>query len=238
MTERRPAGAVRDAESPTPGAPRGFRPASRRRTRIAAGAALVAVAIGGNVLVYSSLDDSTEVVQVVNDIRAGQQITAADIRTVDVELDPTVPALTEEGLVVGQYARVFIASGSFVAPQFVQSRPLVTEGAKVVAIELRPTRVPSGLTERSQVDLVLGSGTDGPTLVVPGRVVSRPDEASTSGTVSISVEVSAGDAALVATADTVNVVLVDPGADPALLPRTDQPATVEEATTAERGAGG
>ena len=50
LTEPRVATPTITTDSPQ----RGFRPASRRRARVAAGAALVAVAIGGNVLVYSS----------------------------------------------------------------------------------------------------------------------------------------------------------------------------------------
>ena len=53
----------------------GFDPTSRRRSRIAAGVALAAVAIGGNLLVYSNLDASKPVVQAVRDVPAGEQIT-------------------------------------------------------------------------------------------------------------------------------------------------------------------
>lgn len=210
--------------------PHGFRPTSRRRARIAAGATLAAVAIGGNVLVYSSLDDSTEVLQVVDNIRAGEQITADDLRTVEVDLDETVPTMSsgEIGLAVGRYARTYIASGTLIAPQLVQSAPLVGSGAAVVSIELSPTAVPYGLRERSQVQLIIDQEGAAP-LVTTGRVVARPSEETTSsGRTSLSVEVAAADAPRIVTTDDVGVILVEPGLDPATEPATDAPASVDE----------
>jgi hypothetical protein len=199
--------------------PRGFRPASRRRVRIATGVALAAVAIGGNVLVYSALDDTTEVLQVVRNVRAGDAITSDDLRVVEVDLDPTVPVVEADdiGLVVGRYARVFIASGTLMVPQLVQSAPLVTVGAGVVAVEVRPSRVPSGLVERSRVMLVVvPDDADVDPFVTTGRVVARgTDVDGVSGVAALSVEVAEADAARVAAADDVRVVLLDPGVDPA-----------------------
>lgn len=207
---------------------RGFRPMSRRRARIAAGAALAAVGVGGNVLVYSSLGDTQEVLQVTSDIRPGELLTAADMRVVAVDLDPTVPVLPASQLaaVVNQYARVYIASGTLLVDTFVQPRPLVSDGHDVVAVEIRATRVPAGLRERSLVMLVIpaagsvaGEGVS--TALVQGRVVSRGElgaESSGSGAaiVTLSVEVPIADAAVVAAADDVRVALLDPGVDEAI----------------------
>ena len=220
LTEDRPATApsvpsAPSASSATPD-PQGFRPASRRRARMAAGAALAAVAIGGNVLVYSSLDETTEVLQVVTDIRAGEQIDPGHLRTVSVDVDDDVPAIPSDqiGVVVGQYARTYIASGSLIVQPVLQSSPLVGPDRAVIAVELRPTAMPSGLRERSQVLLVIDA--DQAPTSVPGRVVSRPtDLASSAGRVAISVEVDAVDAPRVVTADEVGVILIDPGVDPA-----------------------
>jgi hypothetical protein len=199
------------------GRPRGFRPTSRRRTRIAGGAALAAAAIGGNVLLYASLDDRSEVLQVVRDVRAGELITSDDVRIVDVDLDPTVPSVRADqiGLVVNRYARVHLASGTLVSEVLVQSEPLVSPGASVVAIEVRETRIPTGLRERSQVQLVVDrDGTD--PLVTSGRIVSnRVATDSVSGVTTLSVEVAQADATAVAASDDVRIVLVDPGRDPA-----------------------
>ncbi len=208
-----PSGTTRASE------PGGFRPTSRRRARIALGAAMAAVAIGGNVLVYASISKTTEVLQIVRNVRAGEVITSDDLRVVEADLDPTVPIVTPQqiGLVVNQYARVYIASGSLIAAQLVQPTPLVAAGASVVAIEIRATRVPSELRERSRVMLVVvPAGSDDEPFVTTGRVVARGTAESITGVFGLSVEVPEADAAVVAASDDVRVVVLDPGADPAM----------------------
>ena len=211
MTERRPSDRPLDAAGDR-SEPRGFRPASRRRSRIAAGAALAAVAIGGNVLLYTSLDDKTEVLQLVNNVRAGERVTSADLRIVEVDLDPTVPSVEagDIALVVNQFARVFLPSGSLIYPSIVQSEPLVSDGAGVVAVQVTPTLQPAGLTTRSRVLLVIGSGEELRT--IPARVVRL---GSTDSAGSLSVEVAIDDGPTVAAAGDVRLVLVEPGTDPA-----------------------
>lgn len=194
---------------------RGFRPSSRRRARVAIGAALVAVAVGGNLLVYSSLDDRTEVVQLVADVRAGDRVTADALRIVEVDLDPTIPVVPadEVGTVVDSYARVHLVSGTLLSPVLVQTDPLVADGAAVVAIELRPSLVPDGIRERSLVELVVTG--DDETVVSTGRVVSRPRPAEdVTGVMTMSVELTPDAARIVAAADDIRVVLLDPGTDP------------------------
>lgn len=208
------------AGKPRPHDAKGFRPGSRRRARIAGGAALAAIAIGGNVVVYTSLDDRTEVLQVVSDIRAGDIVTADDLRVVEVDVDPTVPVVPagELALVTDQHARVHIASGSLLAPLLVQPAPLVGPDSAVVAVELRPTLVPDGLRERSLVELIVMSdaGTEGERHRTTGRVVTRPAEVDgVSGVVSMSVEVAEVDAPAIAAGDDLRVVLLEPDADPA-----------------------
>lgn len=221
MTERRPATQV---ASDARAEPRGFRPASRRRARIAGGAALAAIAVGGNVLVYSSLDDTTEVVQAVSNIRPGDVVTSDDLRIVEVDLDSTVPVVRADqiGLVVNQYARTYIAAGSLVIPEFVQSTPLVAPGRSVIALEVRPTQVPANVRERSRVELVVVS--DGvPGMRAEGRVVDLGSSSndSATGVFPLSVELPADVAADFAAAEQVEIVLLDPAADGAPDPAFD-----------------
>jgi hypothetical protein len=200
--------------------PRGFRPASRRRARLAGGVALVAAAIGGNLVVYSSLDDRESVLQVVRDVPAGEQLTVDDIRPIEVGADDTLRVVHDDQLptIVGQYAKVRLVSGSLVVAEALQSTPLVSPGSAIVAIQVPEGALPTGLRERSQVDLVVpvegdGSGGGTPT-VVRGRVVGLPSAPLTAtGTVSLSVEVAAQVAAGVAASDDVRVVLLEPGID-------------------------
>ena len=198
---------------------RGFRPPSRRRNRIALGALLAAVAVGGNAWVYSNLDDASAVVQVVRDVPAGVQITADMLRTTDVDADSTVNLVPGERLdaLIGRYAKVRLVSGSLITADALQDRPLVRPGSAIVAIRVAEGTLPIGLRERVPVLLVVGGSTaeDAPR-TVSGRVVGLPTAASSAlGVESLSVEVDLGEAALIAAADDVRVVLVEPIEDPA-----------------------
>lgn len=215
----------------TPG--RGFRPVSRRRSRIAAGVALAAIAVGGNVVVYTSLDSKEPVVQAVRDIPAGEQLTGDMFRAVDIGADSTVNVISGDRLdsLVGNYAKVRLVAGSLVTPESIQALPLVTPGNSVVAIQVADGSLPIGLRERVPVLLVVPADrvADGAGVMsIPGRVVGLPtDTSSALGLLSLSVEVTAGDAATVAAADDVRVVLVEPSSDPA--------ATSNDVDTAQGG---
>lgn len=201
-----------DAPISSAGDARGFRPGSRRRARIAAGVAIAAAAVLANVLIYTSLSDSVEVVQFVDNVRAGERIASNDVRLVEFDGDidgaNLVPA-DQLGSIVNQYARTFIPSGSLASVYVVQSDPLVTPGTAVVAVAPADGLVPTGITERSRIRLVLPDGSG-----VEGRVVSiERDDAGGAG--SLSVEVDETDAAIVAGGDDFIVALLDPQVDPA-----------------------
>lgn len=195
---------------------RGFRPGSRRRARIAGGVAIAAIAVGGNVLVYTTLDDPTEVVQFVTNVDAGDVIASDDVRIIeldgDLESAGLVPA-DQLGLIVDQYARSFIPSGSLASTFVVQSSPVVGDGTAVVAVSPEDALLPRGLARRSRVLLVTGGETPNR---YEARVVSIEDDGD------LSVEVAEADAVSVAVAASVHVVLLDPGDDPAT---ADQPTT-------------
>ena len=217
LTEPRVAVAVAD-ELPAGG----FRPASRRRARIAGGAALVAVAIGGNVAVYSGLHDRDSVLQVIRDVPAGEQVTADDLRSIDVDADDTLRVVGADQLpaIVGEYAKVRLIAGSLLVAEALQSSSLVSAGSAIVAIQVPEGALPIGLRERSQVRLVVpvvgDATTGGAPTVVSGRVVGLPTAPLTAtGTLSLSVELAEEVAASVAASDEVRVVLIEPGTDDA-----------------------
>jgi hypothetical protein len=199
----------------------GFRPASRRRSRIAAGVALAAIAIGGNLYLYSNLDASEPVVQAVRDIPAGEQLTADMFRTVDVEADSTVNLVAGDRIasLVGSYAKVRVVAGSLVTADALQATPLVTPGTSIVAIRVADGSLPIGLRERVPVQTRRRrrpGRTVPSTTSIAGRVVGLPSDTSSAlGMRSLSVEVAAGEAAIVAAADDVRVVLLEPSEDPA-----------------------
>lgn len=220
----------------------GFQPTARRRNRIAAGVALAAIAIGGNLLLYSSLDDTEPVVQVVRDVPAGSQLTGDMLRTVNVAVDASVNVVDGSQLnsLIGSYAKVRLVSGALVTAEALQSVPLVSSGSSVVAIQVADGTLPIGLRERSPVQLVIpASGTTGsPEDTTPssiaGRVVGLPIETSSAlGMQSLSVEVAAGDAVALAAAADVRVVLVEPGDDPAATEVVSDPAAADTTGSAD-----
>jgi len=206
----------------TVGSGRGFQPSARRRNRIAAGVLLTAIAIGGNALVYTSLDDAEPVVQVVVDVPAGELITADMLRTVQVDADSTVNLVGGErlGSLVGTYAKVRLVSGALMTAESVQSTPLVSEGSAVVAIQVAEGTLPIGLRERVPIILVVpagasAAGESGPTSI-DGRVIGLPTPTESAlGVESLSVEVAFADAPAIASAADVRVVLIEPTDDPA-----------------------
>lgn len=200
---------------------RGFHPTSRGRNRMAAGLALGAAAIGGNVLVYSSLNRSEPVVQAIDDIPAGEIITIDMVRTVDVSTGAGINVIDGDDIrtVVGLYAKVRLVSGSLVTSEALQVGPLVTDGNAIVAVEVRAGQLPIGLRERVPVRLVVPVNRNAErqdVLSIDGRVVGLPRPSTNAlGTVSISIELANTDAATIAAADDVRVILLAPIEDPA-----------------------
>ena len=162
--------------APVDAAGRGFQPVSRRRNRIALGVLLAAIAIGGNIWVYATLDSAEPVVQAVRD-RAGRRKTVLVpdmLRTVEVDADSTVNLVAGDQLdsLVGSYAKVRLVSGSLVTAEALQSTPLVSAGSFVVAIQVGEGTLPIGVRERAAIMLVI-PGEAGPTSI-DARVVGLP----------------------------------------------------------------
>jgi hypothetical protein len=174
-----------------------------------------------NLVVYSGLDRRSPVVQVVRDVPAGAVVTDADVRTVDADVDSSVPVVGDPADVVGRYAAVRLVAGSLLTDVSLRPDPLVTGGSAVVAVRVPDGALPAGIRERVPVQLVIpppASTADEPgaPATIDGRVVGLPTASeSAPGSLSLSVEVEAQSAATVAAADDVRVVLVEPSPDPA-----------------------
>ena len=175
------------------------------------------VAVGVVLFVFSTTDKRVAVLQVVRDIPAGSRLSADDVRSVELSTDPSLAVVeaTDVATVVGRYAKVRIVSGGLLSAGLLQAAPLVAPGAAVVAVSIPEVELPAGLRERSQVQLIVPPrGDNGAVASVVGRVVGLPVVPdSTTGQMSISVEVAVADAVVVASAETVRVVLLDPGVD-------------------------
>ena len=89
-------------------------------------------------------------------------------------LDPTVPVVHAADLdrVVDQYARVHLVEGTLVVAETLQPDPLVADGQAVVSLEMRYTRIPAGLRERSRVLIVSVGDDPALRLTTEGRVVA------------------------------------------------------------------
>ena len=202
------------------GAPVGFRPPGRRRTRLAVGLLLAALAVVANLFVYTSLSERRPVLQVVRDVPAGSLIGPDDVRQVEVAADPTVRVIgaDDRDLVIGSYARVRLVSGSLVVAEALQSGPLVAPGSAVIAVQVPDGALPIGVRERSRVRLVVPPPRNDDEALpaeVDGWVVGLPSTPqSVTGRLSLSVEVAEADATVVVTGEEVRVVLLDPAGDP------------------------
>jgi hypothetical protein len=185
--------------------------------RIAVGTLLSTAAVGVVLMVFSTADRRVAVLQVVRDLPAGAQLSAADVRSIDLSTDPSLAVVktTDIASVIGQYTKVRIVTGGLLAPGLLQPGALVARGSAVVAVTIPAGELPAGLRERSQVQIVIPTaGDDIPTASVIGRVVGLPKAAdSVTGQLSVSFEVSAVDAVAVASATRVRVVLLEPGLD-------------------------
>ena len=176
------------------------------------------MAVGVVLLVFSTTDKRVAVLQVVHDIPAGNQLGVADVRSIELSADPSLAVVKASDIasIVGRYAKVRIVTGGLLATGLLQAEPLVTLGAAVVAVSVPAGELPAGLRERSQVQVVIpSSGDDVPAASVVGRVVGLPAAPdSSTGQLSVSLEVAVDDAVAVASAGRVRIVLLDPGVDP------------------------
>ena len=182
------------------------------------GSLLSLVAVGVVLLVFSTADRRVAVLQVVRDLPAGARLGAADVRSIELSADPSLAVVkaTDIATVIGQYTKVRIVTGGLLASGLLQAGSLVAPGSAVVAVTIPAGELPAGLRERSQVEIVIpaASGAALPAAVL-GRVVGLPESPdSVTGQLSVSFEVAALDAVVVASATRVRVVLLDPGVDP------------------------
>jgi hypothetical protein len=189
---------------------------------MAVGTLLALAAIGVVLLVFSTTDKRVAVLQVVHDVPAGSQLSAIDVRAIELSTDPSLAVIkaSDLPLIVGRYAKVRIVSGGLLSTDQLQNRPLVGPGSAVVAVSVPQGEMPMGLRERSQVQVVIpATGDNSMVGSVVARVVGLPSEPdATTGQLSVSLEVAVDDAVVVASAGSVRLVLLDPGVDPASTP--------------------
>lgn len=108
---------------------------------------LLVLAAGGlfGWFMWVTTSTASEVVAARVDVQRGQLITAEDLTTVRVTLDPslrTVPGIALKSL-VGQRAATELAAGTLISPNQVSDGLLPPQGMSVVAVPVAPGLVPT-----------------------------------------------------------------------------------------------
>jgi hypothetical protein len=209
----------RSAPSNSRAADRGVGPVLRRRIsmrRVLLAVGLVLACALAGVIVAKRVDTRVPVLAAAHAISAGQTVTAADVTTVRVAAEAgvaTVPA-SQLSTVVGRVAAVPLVAGTLLSPAQLGGPVWPGSGEAVIAVPVKPGRLPSGLSAGAHVAvLVVPSGAPGGvTGPGPGQggqsqvekatatVVSVEAAADQSGATVVTLVLSATDATRVAAA--------------------------------------
>lgn len=146
----------------------------RRRPALAAlGLALAAVFALTGAWLFSQGGQTQPVVAVKAAITAGQQITAAQLGTVDLPPNTGLTTIdgTEMSTLVGKYATTNLPAGTIITATQVTTTLTPPAGKSIVGIALKPSQMPSrGFTGGDRIQLVVttGAGSAGTSAVAPG----------------------------------------------------------------------
>ncbi len=198
-------------------------PVLRRRistTRILLGVGLVLACALAGVIVAVRVDTRVPVLAAAHAIAAGQTVTAADVTTVKVAADARVATVPAEQIstVVGRVATVPLVAGTLLSPDEFAGPVWPGPGEAVIAVPVKPGRLPSGLAAGAHVTvLVVPTGTPGGVTGSGGQqpqvekatatVVAVEAAADQSGTTVVTLVLSTADATRIASASG-DVVLV------------------------------
>jgi hypothetical protein len=133
----------------------------RRPGWIAAGVALLALALLANVYLFQSSSRRLAVVRVARDVPIGQEITRADLDTASVALDGGVATIPGRQLaqVVGRRAAVDLRRGTLLTASQVTAALTPQLGQALVTVGLKASELPPrGLAPGSRVRLVPTTG--------------------------------------------------------------------------------
>lgn len=117
----------------------------RRPMLIAAGIALAIVGGLGSWYFFTTVGNTTTVLTVKTDVPRGQEITAADLGTLQISGDQSSSALlaNESNDAIGQVALVDLPAGSLVSSTNVGDTLVVADGDSIVGVALTSAQMPS-----------------------------------------------------------------------------------------------
>lgn len=136
--------------------------------------ALAAVFALGAAALVLGVAKAKPVLAIARDVSIGQQITAADLRTVYINTDPGLSPVPADKLnsVIGKFAMTNMTAGSLLTERSVAATALPGAGQQLVGISLKQGRIPPGLKPGAKVILVATAGpqnnsSDGPPPPLP-----------------------------------------------------------------------
>jgi len=117
----------------------------RRPVLIAASVAAISLGALASMWAYQSTSDAQSVLAVRQTIERGDIITADDLMTVNISVDPALKPLSADqaSSVVGKHAALDMSAGGVVTQDQVTEQALPAKGSSVVGIALTPGMLPA-----------------------------------------------------------------------------------------------
>lgn len=196
-----------DQDAAAPGGQFAPPPKLRRRpVLIAASAAAICLGALASMWAYQSTSDAHSVLAVRHTIERGDVITAADLMTVNISVDPALKPLSADQAdsIVGKHAALDMSAGGVVTQDQVTDQDVPAKGTSVVGISLASGMLPANqLRVGDKVRVVVTPGQQGemPTGQQPDStdaVVVGVAKDETTGNTIVNVQVSAPDGPLLA----------------------------------------
>ncbi|WP_018352071.1 SAF domain-containing protein [Longispora albida] len=177
--------------------------------RILLGAGLVLVCVLASVVASKALDTRVPVLAAARPLGVGQTVTDADVKVVKLAASSEVATLpaAQRASVVGQTVSVPVAAGALLAPGQLGAAAWPPAGQSVVALPVKPGRIPSGLAAGAKVSVFVvpaggpgGQGGAAGVVAADGTVTEVHAAADQTGTTVVSVLVGVNDAPRIASA--------------------------------------
>ncbi len=136
----------------------------RRPVLIAASVAAICLGALASMWAYQSTSDAHSVLAVRQTIERGDVITAEDLMTVNISVDPALKPLSADQVnsVVGKHAALDMSAGGVVTQDQITEQALPAKGSSVVGIALTPGMLPANqMRVGDQVRVVVTPGQQG-----------------------------------------------------------------------------
>jgi hypothetical protein len=192
----------------------------RKPLHIVTGALLVLLLALTFMWLQLRADQAASALVVARPVPAGQVIMAADLRTASIVPDTSVRLIAESEAdsVVGQTAAVPLVVGALLSPDQIGPPAWPAAGDAVVALPIKPGRLPSGVTAGARVrvmtiatDVAAAPTAPGQPNDVVATVTDMASNVDSSGTVVVSLLLRSPDAGVAATSEAALVLLSPAG---------------------------